>query len=133
VREAEDRHGRRVIATAAFQAQKPVFDDIYPADAVDLANLVEGAEEVDRVCVFTLRSDELRRDALLEVNRDVGGLVRGLPGVIGHDPHVVRRWVGWVFKDACMKTSYQRLSVWATTGYWIMFGLPTCLVAAVCL
>ena len=120
-------------ATAAFQAYVSRLDDIYPADAVDLANLVEGAEEVDRVCVFTLWSDELRRNALFEVNRDVCGLVGGLPGVIGHDPHVVRRWVGWVFKDACVKTSCQRLSVWTTTGYWVMFGLPTCLVAAVCL
>jgi hypothetical protein len=100
VREAEDRHGRRVIATAAFQAEKPVLDDIYPADAVDLTNLVEGAEEVDRVCVFTLWSDELRRNALFEVNRDVCGLIGGLPGVIGHDPHVVGRWTSWVFKDA---------------------------------
>ena len=99
MRKAEDRHGRRV-ATAAFRADKPVLDDVYPANAVDLANLVEGAEEVDRVCVFTLWSDELRRNALFKVNRDVCGLVGGLPGVIGHDPHVVRRWVGWVFKDA---------------------------------
>jgi hypothetical protein len=132
VREAEDRHGRRVIATAAFQAVSPGLDDIYPADAVDLADLVEGAEEVDRVCMFTLWSDELRRNALFEVNRDVCGLVGGLPGVIGHDPHVVRRWVGWVFKDACVNflSALIRLD-----DNWIlgMFGLPTCLVAAVCL
>jgi hypothetical protein len=103
VRETEDRHGRRVIATAAFRADISGLDDVYPANAVDLANLVEGAEEVDRVCVFTLWSDELRRNTLFEVNRDVRGLVGGLPGVIGHDPHVVRRWVGWVFKDAWAK------------------------------
>jgi hypothetical protein len=99
---------------------------------VDLANFVEGAEEVNRVCVFTSWSDELRRNALFEVNRDVCGLVGGLPGVIGHDPHVVRRWVGWVFKDACVNflSALIRLD-----DNWIlgMFGLPTCLVAAVCL
>ena len=99
--EAKDGHGGRVVATAGLQTDETILDDIDTADAVHVTELVERDEELDRLGVSLVGCDELGRDTLLEVNGDVGGLVRGDKGRLSHGPHVIgRRDIG-ILENTC--------------------------------
>lgn len=99
VGEAQDRHGGRVVAAAGLEADEAVLDNVDAADAVHVAELVERDEELDRLGVGLVGGDELGGDTLLEVDGDVGGLVGGDEGRLGHGPHVIRRGDIGVLKD----------------------------------
>ena len=98
--EAEDGHGRGVVAATGLEANEAVLDDVNAADAVCEAELVECDEELDGVGVGLFWGRDFDGNALLEVDGDVGGLVGGVEGRVGHGPHVIgRRNVG-VLEDA---------------------------------
>ena len=98
--EAQDGHGRGVVAATGLETDEAVLDNIDAADAVGVAELVERGEELDAVGVRLLGCDELRGDALLEMDGNVGGLVGGRERRLRHGPHVVRGGDVGVFEDA---------------------------------
>jgi hypothetical protein len=99
--EAEDGHGRGVVAAAGLEADEAVLDDIDAADAVGETQLIECDKELDGVGVGLFWGYDLDGDTLLEVDGDVRGLVGGVKRRVGHGPHVFwGRDVG-VLEDTC--------------------------------
>ena len=92
-----------IVATAGFEANVPVLDNVYAADPVAAADGVAGDEEGDRVgdcsgdcgrCAS--EGGEFRGDAFCEFEGEVFGFVGSGDRVVGHFPHVV--WWCGVFK-----------------------------------
>ena len=54
MREIEDRAARRLINAVILHADEPVFDDIQNADAVLAAELVELADDVGNLHLYTV-------------------------------------------------------------------------------
>ena len=76
-----------VITSTALQTNKPVLDDVDTTNAMDIAQLIQSGEELDRIRVCLLRSDDLDWNALLEVDGNVGWLVWCFERAVGHGPH----------------------------------------------
>lgn len=96
---------RTVIAATALETDEAVLDNINTANTVGVAELVESVEELNGVGVCLLGSDELSGDTLLELDGDVGRLVRGVQRVGGHGPHVSGRGVVGVLQNTGLVTA----------------------------
>ena len=96
---------RTVIAATALETDEAVLDNIDTANTVSVAELVESVEQLNGVSVLLLGSDEFGGDTLLELNGDVGRLVRGVQRVGSHGPHVSGRGVVGVLQNTGLVTA----------------------------
>ena len=75
VRRVQDGAARRLVYAAALDADEPVLHDVQQADAVGPADLVELEDDLLGAELLTVEGD---RDALLEIERDIGRSIGGL-------------------------------------------------------
>lgn len=113
MRQLEDRHGGGVVAAAGFEANEAVLDNVDAADAVGVAELVERNKELDGVGVRLLWGDDLCRDALFELDGDIGGGRGRIFGGVGHGPHVGGRALVRVLEDAGLVGAVGKVGVHA--------------------
>lgn len=71
-------------------------------DAVLTADLVQQSEKLNGIGGCLLRGDDLHGNALVEVDGDVEGSIRGLQGGDSLGPHVLRGGHIGVLKDASL-------------------------------
>lgn len=97
---AQDRHGRGIIATAGFETNKAVLNDVNATNAVCVTNLVQEFEQLYAVGVGLVASNDSHWNTLLELDGDVLRLVGRVEWRVGHSPHVVWGRLVRVFEDA---------------------------------
>lgn len=93
---------RGFVASTGLDTDVAVLDNVDPSNTVLAGKSVESEEDLNRVGdgLVRLRESDLDRNTLLEVNSDSLRGLRGLAGVGGQLPHVIRGSLVGVLEDA---------------------------------
>lgn len=97
---AEDGRAGGLVAATGFHADKPVFDDVDPSNAVFPRERVELEEDLDSVGVRLVGGGDPDGDTGLELDGNVIGCRGGVFDRLGEFPHVYGRGCVWIFEDA---------------------------------
>ena len=119
---SEDGGSGRLVASAGFDANESVLDDVDTADTVFPSEGVEGEEDLDWVGDFlgVSRDDELDRETGLELNSDAFGVLGSVLGSGGQLPHISRRGDVGILEDTGLVGDVEQVLV---GGPWLSCGL----------
>ena len=108
MRREQDRAPGRFIHAARLHADEAVFDEIEPADAIVVAELVEGSEQRRGAHRLAVDRDWI---ALLETDLDNGRLVRRVLGMNGARVDISRRFFRRVLQNLAFGRDVQEVRV----------------------
>lgn len=100
VRRAEDGCARGLVASARFDADETVLDDVDPSDAMLARERVQLEEDLDRIGVCLVGRGDLDGETGPELDGDAIGLGWGVFDGLGELPHVFWRGRVGIFEDA---------------------------------
>ena len=100
VRYSEDGRSRGLVAPTRLYANESVLNDIDPSDAVLPPEGIEGVKNVNGIGIDFVTDGKLDRKALLKIEGDLIGGVRGGFWGLGQLPHISRGSNVGVFENA---------------------------------
>lgn len=78
---------------------------------MDLSKAVKLLEKLNGISERLLRGDELGGNSFFEADSNIGRLVGGVLGVVGHSPHVIWRGLIRVLQNASFVAAMGEISI----------------------